>query len=281
MDRTELAHFLRTARERVTPADVGLAAGHTRRTPGLRREEVARLAAISPDTYTRLEQARGAQPSIPVLEGVARALRLSADERAHLFHLTGYPTAPGGSPSHVLAPTLLTMLERMDNTAAYILDAAGFVLAWNPLAAALVADFSRWPPADRNLTYQVLCGSEGASSDYSNAEWEAFARECVADLRAAAGRYPNDPAIAALVARLHRESPVFSRWWDEHHVRHRRGGSKRMRHPAVGELELDFHLLLVPDHDQRIVMYSAAPGSPSADAMRLLAVLGTQRVATS
>jgi transcriptional regulator with XRE-family HTH domain len=280
MDRTGLAHFLRSARARISPRDVGLEPGHLRRTPGLRREEVARLAAVSVDTYTRLEQARGAVPSISVLEGLARALRLAADERAHLFHLAGHAGPPGARASHTITPAVLHLLDRMDDTAAFVLDAAGYVLAWNPLAAALIADFSRWPPRDRNLTWQAFCGTGGTSASYSSEDWEHFARECVADLRAAAARYPDDPAIAGLVRRLRHSSETFSGWWDEHQVRRRRGGHKRLSHPAVGHLDLDYDVLLVPDQDQRVVIYSAPPGSPSADALRLLAVLSTEDMGT-
>jgi transcriptional regulator with XRE-family HTH domain len=262
VDRAELAHFLRAARRRI---DVGLPREGLRRTPGLRREEVAKLASVSVDTYTRLEQGRGAEPSVAVLEALARALRLTPDERAHLFHLTGHPDPPGGHPERALSPAVLHLLDRMSDTAAYVVDAAGFILAWNPLAAALIADFSRWPPAERNLTWQVFCGTVGPHRDYSGEQWEAFARDCVAELRAAAARYPYDPAIAALVARLRRHSPLFAEWWDEHHVRRRRSATKRM-----GELELDVDILLVQDYDQRIIIYSARPGSSSAAAMRRL-----------
>ncbi len=278
VDRFELAHFLRSARARISPDDVGLPPGHDRRTPGLRREEVARLAAVSVDTYTRLEQGRGARPSMPVLEGLARALRLSADERAHLFHLAGHPVPLRGRADHAVSPTVLHLLDRMDDTAAFVLDAASYVLAWNPLAATLIADFSRWAPRDRNLTWQVFCGTEGASATYAPPEWEDFARGCVADLRAAAARYPLDDTIASLVERLRRDSSVFATWWEQHRVAARSGGHKRLTHPAVGELDLDFDVLVVPNQDQRIIIYSAQPGSATAEAMRLLAVLGTQHL---
>jgi len=280
MDRPQLAHFLRSARARVSPADVGIDAGHQRRTPGLRREEVARLASVSVDTYTRLEQARGAQPSVPVLEGVARALRLGAEERAHLFHLAGHPGPPGATPGHAVSPAVMHLLDRMDDTAAFVLDAAGYVLAWNPLATALIADFSQWPPRDRNLTWQVFCGTTGASATYAPREWEHFARGCVAELRAAAARYPDDHTIKALVDRLHRDSTIFAAWWDEHHVHTRGSGHKRLTHPAVGEIELDFDVLIVPNQDQRIIIYSAPPGSAAADALRLIGVVGTQHMGT-
>ena len=217
---------------------------------------------------------------MPVLEALARALRLAPDERAHLFHLAGHPDPPRTHPAHAVAPAVLHLLDRMDDTAAFVLDPAGYVLAWNPLAAALIADFSRWHPRDRNLVWQVFCGTNGASADYPTQHWEQFARECVADLRAAAARYPNDQTINRLVTRLCRDSAVFATWWDQHEVRNRRSGHKRLHHPAVGNLDLDYTILLVPDHDQRIIIYSAAPGSPSAQAMRLLAVLGTQNLAT-
>jgi hypothetical protein len=169
----------------------------------------------------------------------------------------------------------------MDDTAAFVLDAAGYVLAWTPLAAALIADFSRWAPQDRNLTWQVFCGSDGASATYSPQEWEDFARSCVADLRAAAARYPGDQTITALIERLSRNSSTFATWWDQHHVGNRAGGHKRLTHPLAGELDLDFDVLLVPGQDQRIIIYSAQPGSPAADALRLLAVLGTQQMDTT
>ncbi|PZS35175.1 MAG: transcriptional regulator [Pseudonocardiales bacterium] len=279
MQRAVLAHFLRAARTRLTPRDAGLAGGPHRRVPGLRREEVARLAAISVDTYTRLEQARGATPSAPVVEALARALRLSGDERAHLFQLTGQPLPDVGAMSQAIAPTVLRLLERMDDTAAFVLDAAGYVLAWNPLAAALIADFSCWPPEQRNLIWQVFCGTTGAAADYSPADWEAFARDCVADLRAAAARYPHDPRITELVARLQTDSEQFTTWWDEHRVATRSSGSKRLLHPVVGEIDIDITVLVVPDHDQRVIIYSAQPGTPSAQALRLLAVIGTQTLA--
>lgn len=278
VDRSELASFLRSARSRVTPADVGLEPGHDRRTHGLRREEVARLASVSVDTYTRLEQSRGACPSVPVLEGLARALRLGSDERAHLFHLAGRTPPPGARPDTAIAPAVLHLLDRMDDTAAFVLDAAGYVLAWNPLAAALIADFSCWPPKDRNLTWQVFCGTDGASATYAPQQWELFARSCVADLRAAAARYPGDAAITALISRLQADSKIFAAWWEEHEVAERGGGHKRLTHPVVGDIELDFDVLLVPHQDQRIIIYSAAPGSAAGEALRLLAVLGTQEM---
>jgi hypothetical protein len=131
------------------------------------------------------------------------------------------------------------------------------------------------------LTWQAFCGTEGASATYSAEAWEHFARDCVADLRAAAARYPGDPAITGLVRRLLSGSKTFAAWWDEHQVRVRRGGHKRLAHPAVGELELDYDVLIVPDHDQRVVIYSAPPGSAVGEALRLLAVLSTQDMRSS
>src|SRR5690348_7523742 len=150
MDRPQLAEFLRSRRERLRPEDVGLPAGLRRRTPGLRREEVASLATMSTDYYTRLEQGRGPRPSRPVLTGLARALRLSDDERDHLFRLAGeQPGPPPGPPADVRSG-VLRMLARLD-VPGLVLDAKYDVLAWNPLAAALIADFSALPPRERNL----------------------------------------------------------------------------------------------------------------------------------
>lgn len=273
MDRQQLGDFLRSRRERLRPADVGLPAGQRRRTPGLRREEVAQLAAMSTDYYTRLEQARGPQPSRAVLTGLARALRLSDDERAHLFHLAGEPPQPPG-PSQDVRPGVLHLLDRLDDAPALVIDAKYQVLAWNALAAALITDFSALPPRDRNLVRRRFLA--GANSRYTPEETDQFAREIVADLRAASARYPADPDIAALIAELLAASPEFARLWSEHEVAIQRGLCKTIHHPLVGPLSLHSEVLVIPEHDQRIIIYTAQPGTPSHNALQLLKVIGTQ-----
>ena len=278
MDRGELAGFLRSRRERIAPSDVGLDAGPRRRTPGLRREEVAQIAGISVDYYTRLEQARGPRPSRQVLESLARALRLSTHERAHLFHLVDEPAA---TPSHVrqdVPDGILRLLRRLEDCAAFVLDAKSDVLAWNPLAAALIVDFSAYPPGERNLVWLALANPTGPRPrmHYSAEDAGAFAREMTADLRAAAARYPDDPGIRQLVRRLLDRSERFGQLWSAHEVTRQHSRSKRVDHALVGEMELESEVLLIPDRDQRLVIYSAAPGSPSHEALRLLAVVGVQ-----
>jgi transcriptional regulator with XRE-family HTH domain len=275
MDRAQLADFLRGRRARIRPADLGLATGTRRRTPGLRREEVARLAGISVDYYTRLEQSRGPRPSRQVLTALARALRLADDERDHLFHLAGEVPGPAAGPSPDVPVGILHLLDQLPDAPAFVIDAKYDMLAWNLLAVALLGDFSQFPPGDRNLVWQVFCGTGGAGI-YTDAEVDEFGDQCVADLRAAAARYPADPGIRALLARLRAHSPEFVRRWEQHRVCVRRSSTKQLKHPVVGELELEYQILDIPDRGQRLVVYTAAPGSRSIEALRLLAVVGTQ-----
>jgi transcriptional regulator with XRE-family HTH domain len=276
MDRQELADFLRRRRERLRPADVGLAAGQRRRTPGLRREEVATLAAISVDYYTRLEQSRGPQPSRAVLTGLARALRLSDDEREHLFRLAGEPPAPNGLSPDV-RPSLLQMLDRLDDIPAMVIDAKYQVLAWNQLAAALITDFSALPERDRNLVRRrFLLPPEVGACRFDAEETAHFGREVVADLRAAAARHPDDRGIRELIDEALAGSPEFARLWSEHEVAVQHTMCKTLLHPVVGPIQLTSELLLIPDRDQRVILYTAEPGTRSHEALQLLKVIGTQ-----
>lgn len=274
MDRRQLADFLRSRRTRVTPADVGLTAGTRRRTPGLRREEVAQLAGISVDYYTRLEQARGPHPSGQVLGALARALRLSDDERSHLFHLAGQVPAPPTGPSRDVPAGILALIDRLHDTPAFVIDAKYDVLAWNPMTVALLGDFGALPPAERNLVWRLF--GTPTASPYAEDDVATFADQCVADLRAAAGRYPADPGIRRLIDRLHAAGPDFTRRWNDHRVAVRHGAVKHLDHPVVGPLELVSDVLEIPDRGQRLILYTATPGSRSAEALRLLAVVGPQ-----
>jgi transcriptional regulator with XRE-family HTH domain len=275
MDRAELAQFLRDRRTRVRPADVGLDAGSRRRTPGLRREEVARLAGMSVDYYIRLEQGRGPRPSRQVLGALARALRLSRDEHAHLLHLTGEPPTPPGLARDVPAG-VLHLLDRLDDTPALVLDPKYDILAWNALAAALYSDFSALPAKERNL---LRWHFGAARSAFEPADADALARVYVADLRAAAGRHPGDAGIQHLVTDLCAQSADFAALWSAHEIRLQRSTSMRMTHPVVGPIELDSQTLMVSCVDQRLMFYTAAPGTPSHQALQLLRVVGTQDIA--
>jgi transcriptional regulator with XRE-family HTH domain len=275
MDREELAVTLRSARARISPADVGLPAGIRRRVQGLRREEVALLAGISVDYLVRLEQGRGPRPSDSVLAALARALRLTDDERDHLFHLTGTaPPRPGHIDGMVRASTF-RLLERLLDLPALVMDAKGDLLAWNAMATALLGDFSAWPPPRRNIIWQRFLGTGGRVA-IDPEEAERTAVEGVASIRAVAARYPDDPGLRRLLADLHAGSPRFTELWDEARPAERRSSTKTVLHPELGAIELDCDSLHLPDADQRLIVYSAAPGTPAAEALAVLRVLGTQ-----
>lgn len=275
VDRPALAAALRTYRSRLSPADVGLPAGARRRVPGLRREEVALPAGISVDYLVRLEQGRGPTPSDQVLAALARALRLSDDERDHLFHLAGgAPPRPGHIVSTPRASTL-RLLDRITDLPAVLLDAKGDVLAWNALATALLGDVSAWPVGQRNLAWQRFLG-DGGRVAHDPDEDERTAVESVASLRLAAARYPDDHGIRRLVDDLRAGSARFARLWDEGKVAERRSSRKTVHHPQLGRLVLDCDALHVSDVDQHMVVYSAAPGTPEAEALALLRVVGLQ-----
>ncbi|MER5198484.1 helix-turn-helix transcriptional regulator [Streptomyces sp. NPDC002755] len=279
MDRRELADFLRGRRERITPADVGLPAGARRRTPGLRREEVAQLAFISTEYYTRLEQARAPHPSREVLAQIARALRLSDAERDHLHHLAGTPPGPRPGPSREVRQSIVDLLNRLPQAAAIVLSAAYEVIAWNGLAAALLEDFSALPRRDRNLVRRAFLEPwRGGTRLYSVSDADEFARTAVQHLRGAAARYPGDPELTALIDELLTGSAEFAELWAAHEVTARPTLCKTFDHPVVGLVAVNCDVLDITDRDQRVVVYTAAPGSPSEEALRLLSVVGTQRM---
>ncbi|MCM2418233.1 helix-turn-helix transcriptional regulator [Streptomyces sp. RKAG293] len=289
MDRTELADFLRRSRARLSPADVGLTGGARRRTPGLRREEVAQLAGMSADYYARLEQARGPRPSRQMLAALARALRLTEDERDHLFHLAGEEPSPAhrrGDPAYDregaahVRPALLLILDRLHDTPAQVMSDFGDVLAQNALAAALVGDVFSGPPGQRNIVRRMF--TDPAARELFPAEdRDGLARGQVANLRAVLAARPDDPRPAALVAELRASSAEFARLWEAHEVAVRRSSSKRFQHPVVGLLELDCEVLLSTEHDQRLIVYSARPGTDSYERLRLLRVVGLQDLTPS
>jgi transcriptional regulator with XRE-family HTH domain len=264
--RRELAQLLRARRERLQPADVGLPPGARRRTRGLRREEVAQLAGVSPTYYTFLEQARDVRPSPQVLDALARALRLTPVERNQLHVLAhhrlpvdgaGGDGGPAG-PLEVLAPGVAELVARLDPHPTYVKGRRHDVLAANRAARALFTDWAARPPDDRNLLWWVFTAPE-ARQVY--VEWEREAGAVLARFRLVAARRPDDPAVAELIARLHDASPEVRRWWPRHEVLPMGGGTKRLRHPLVGEMLLRHVVLEVADHpDQRLVTFSLDEG---------------------
>jgi transcriptional regulator with XRE-family HTH domain len=275
VNRPELADFLRRGRARLDPSDVGLAPGTRRRTPGLRREEVAALAGMSVDYYTRLEQCRGPRPSRQMLTALARALRLTDDERDHLFHLAGEEPPRRDTASTHVRPGLLLVLDRLFDTPAHVLTDYGEVLAQNAMANALIGDPFARPPRWRNLTRRFFLDPT-ARALFPPEDLPRLARAHVASLRAVAASRPDDPAPAALVAELRASSEEFARLWDTHEVAVRWAATKRFVHPVVGLLELSCETLLSHEHHQLLVIHTARPGTESHERLQLLRVVGLQ-----
>ena len=271
--RRELADFLRRARSNGDPARAGLPADdRVRRVPGLRREEVALLAGVSTDYYTRLEQGRRITPSAGVLDAIARALGLDAAGRAHLGHLAG--PAPAGSRRRVptvprVRPGLHQFLEALEAHPALILGRRTDVLASNRMANALLTDFDRLRPPDRNYARWMFLTDEARALFL---DWDEQARTVVENLRLDVGNDPHDRAAAELTAELSAQSPEFRQWWAEHRVHQRTFGAKRLRHPLVGDLTADYETLTMPgDPGQTLFIYTTEAGTASRQAMDLLA----------
>ncbi len=278
VDRRELADFLRRSRDRLRPQDAGLPVGPRRRTPGLRREEVAQLAGMSADYYIRLEQARGPQPSPQMLAALARALRLSADERDHLHLLAGHrPPAGHGSGDHV-APGLLHLLDQLPTTPAQILSDLGDVLAQNAMARDLLGGVCTVSEHGRNVVWRWFT-DPCARTAYPVGEHGHYSRLHVADLRAAVGRRAGDPAAARLVERLRGASAEFAGLWTLHEVAVRRQSRMRVLHPVIGPVDLDCQVLLAPEGDQRLVLFTPPPGTDAGVRLALLRVVGTEQFA--
>ncbi|MBL7260107.1 helix-turn-helix transcriptional regulator [Paractinoplanes lichenicola] len=281
MDKQALAAFLRGRRERVRPEDVGLPVGSRRRTPGLRREEVAQLAMISVDHYSRLEQGRGRHPSRAVLNGIARALRLSGQEQEHLFRLAGQTESrTSDGPAEDVPAGTLRLLDRMNDAGVVVINGACNVLAWNPLAAALFEDFSALGSGDRNLVRRFFLHPDPSRRGYGMGPSPQFARAAVSYLRVAATRYPHNDEIRDLIRDLLAASTEFARLWHEQELHIEHHSRQVIDHPAVGRLELDFEILTLPDRDQQVVLFTAEPDSPVYRALELLRVIGTQDFST-
>ena len=270
----ELADFLRRARSQQDPQRAGLPAdSRVRRVPGLRREEVALLAGVSTDYYARLEQGRRIVPSPAVIDALVRALDLAPAGRAHLEDLIGVgasgstQTRPPGVQR--LRPGLHQLLDNLDGVPALVLGRRSDVLAANRLARALFADFERMRPAERNYARWIFADTDARALFV---DWEQQARATVESLRLDLGADPTDRATTGLVADLRAQSTDFDQWWNEHRVYQRTHGTKRLRHPVVGDLTVDYETLTLPgDHDTTIFAFSTEPNSPSQRALNLLA----------
>ncbi|MEU0525097.1 helix-turn-helix domain-containing protein [Streptomyces niveus] len=270
----ELGEFLKARRAELSPRTVGLPdTGGPRRVPGLRREEVAQLAAISTDYYTRLEQGR-IRASTPVLSALTRALHLQDDQRAYLFSLAGKPSAR--SPRRAgqkVQPQLRRLLDDLTATPAIVMGRRMDILAWNALAAAMITDFAQIPEKRRNYV-RLIFTDPAMRTLYS--DWTTVARTCVAQLRMEAAKYPDDPRLAALVGELSVHDEQFRQWWAAHDVATLSVGTKSLHHPLAGELTLDWDTLTATtDPDQQLVIWTAEPGTPTYDGLRFLASWAT------
>lgn len=276
-DDEEVGRCLRSWRDRLAPAEVGLPSGGKRRARGLRREEVAALAGISPDYLARVEQARTPAPSTSVLTSLARALRLTRAERDHLFRAAGHLPPDAGQVDRHLSPGVQRVLDRLADTPVVVIDACWQVITANFLAGALLGEFPVDSSPEANLLWRHFCGP-ASRVVYTGDENAAFEREAVSDLHRAAGLYGGDARLAALVDDLRTGSEVFARLWEEQPVAERTDGRKTIDHPDVGLVALDCDVLTVADSNARLVVYTARPDSPDEDALALIATIGHQRM---
>ncbi|MEU3186296.1 helix-turn-helix transcriptional regulator [Streptomyces sp. NPDC006923] len=275
MATAEFGKTVRRWRDRVSPEASGLPTGGKRRAAGLRREELAMLAGISVDYVTRLEQGRASHPSAQVVEALARALRLSVEERTHLFRLAGLaPPGPETIPTYI-TPSVQRLLDRLTGTPVAVYDASWTLLVANQPYAALMGDPSGWRGIQRNGVWRNFLGPAGRVLLTPEAR-RALEATLVADLRVAADHYPADQRLRRLVAELRAGSDRFAALWDAGAVGRHEAARKTIDHPHVGTLTLDCDVLTVEGSDLRVMVYTAEPGTREADRLALLTVLGTQ-----
>ena len=275
MQRADLADFIRRRRLAIQPGEVGLAAGQRRRTAGLRREELAMLAGMSTDYVVRLEQGRSARPSAQMLGALARALRLTDDERAHLFHLAGQQPPPSTGTARLARAGLLRLLNLLGDTPATVLSDLGETLAQNRMATLLYGDHTGFR-GDRRYHACRWFTEPAVRAVYPVEEHAHHSRTIVADLRATAGRRHGDADVDGLVARLYSASAEFRAGWDEHEVGVRRADRKVLVHPKVGPIDLDCETLMTQDQGQFLLVLTPASGTDAGEKLALLSVLGLE-----
>jgi transcriptional regulator with XRE-family HTH domain len=277
VDSWEFGRTVRHWRERIAPATVGVAEGRRRRATGLRREEVAELAGISVDYFTRLEQGRATSPSAQVVEALARALRLTDAERDLLFRLAGHVTPGRDLVSSRITPSVQRLLDRLANTPVAIFDATWTLISANAPYDALMGQTTSWRGIERNSIWRHLIGpgSRAVATADEHADLQA---RLVADLRLTAARYPRDPRLNRLISELAAQSPRFVELWEpgELEPHHDQGRRKVIDHPGVGRITLDCDTLIVAADDLRIMIYTAEPETEDAERLALAIVVGTQ-----
>jgi transcriptional regulator with XRE-family HTH domain len=276
-NRDELADFLKRRRDSLQPAEVGLSPGARRRTHGLRREEVAALAYMSTDFYARLEQSRGSRPSEQTTASLARALRLTPDERDHLFTLAGYNPPPRGYRTDIPSPALLRILEMLD-TPAQIVSDIGVTLKQNALAEALIGVHSRYTGLRRSMIYRWFTDPQ-ARALHPPDEHHLHSHSHVAWIRTVYTRDGDDPEVRELVEHLLAESSEFAELWEAHEVSRWAHQIKRFVHPVVGTITLHCEILTAQNITERLIVFTAMPGSEDVERLALLRVIGAQSFA--
>lgn len=268
----ELADFLKTRRARLTPTEVGLPNGSRRRTPGLRREEVAQLANVSTTWYTFLEQGRDIRVSEQVLESIAHALQLTPDERAHLFMLALQQMPPETSPQKdAVSPALKRVVNSFEAGPVYVTGYQFDVLAWNHSACILFGDYNHMSARERNFVWYFFTN---AAHRRMLVDWEGHAQLMLAKFRSVCGRYIGDRRLAELAEDLHRVSPEFRQWWSRHDVQGQPEGRKEYYHPVVGRLVFEYTLFQVTEAPElTFAVYTPLPESGTLEKFQKLKAL--------
>ncbi|MCF6467795.1 helix-turn-helix domain-containing protein [Nonomuraea sp. MG754425] len=279
IDRAGLADFLRRRRELLRPADVGLPDGVRRRTPGLRRDEVAQLAGMSGDYYARLEQGRGANPSESIVAALARALRCDLDERDHLFHLAGL-TPPKRRAGRHIRPGLISMAERLTDVPVSICTDLHEVLWHNALADAVMGPLAHSAGGTRQITWRWFT-EPAVRTRFPEEDWPRHSAAHVGDLRATYSRRAGDDDVRNLVHGLLKRSAEFRELWERHEVAVRRFDRKRLLHPEVGMLHLTCEVLFTPEEDLKVLVFLPTEGTDAREKLDLLRVIGTQSFETT
>jgi len=277
-DRSSLGAFLRTRRTALQPEDVGLKRGERRRATGLRREEVAELCTMSSDYFARLERGDGPQPSEQMVAAIARGLRLTPDERDHLFLLAGYRSTRSDLLSQHVSPGLMRVMDGLSGTTAQIMGPLGETLLQTPSAVALLGLQTGYHGNARSATYRWFT-DPAARARYLDEDHHLHSRTNVALLRAAVTQGGPDSGAAGLAELLRETSTEFAGLWDRHEVGLRWSDTKRFRHPQVGRLDIYCQLLNEPDQGQSLLIFTATPGTESHEKLALLTVLGTDQFA--
>ena len=265
----ELAEFLRNRRARLSPEQVGLPRGTRRRTPGLRREEVAMLAGVSPEWYTWLEQGRDINVSMQVLESLARVLQLDANEREHLFLLVLRQPPPVETySSPTVSPALQGFMDSLNTSPVCVVDARSNIIAWNAAYCAVFGDLSVLPERERNLIWRIFTNPVSRTV---NEHWQEIAQAYLAQFRASYGRFINDPWWTEMIAELSEVSPEFRELWPRHDVIHLSEGHKLLHHPIVGDLDFDIlWLQTVESGDLRLLIHTPRIGTDTAEKIQRL-----------